>query len=322
MKYFLIGPYPPPLGGISVYVYRLRKLLETQGQPVEIVDVAKLSKLRKAGVLLHFIFSPSRAVFYMNGPYRYAMLALALRLFAGEIIFHDHSGRAVAELAGIDRLIFKLFLARVDECILVGEHLRAYYQENGFTLPAQTRIQNAFLPPPPEDEPKIWAAYDEATLRFIEDHRPLLVANAFQISFHQGVDLYGLDMCVELTGRLKDKYPNVGLLFALAEVGDAPYFALINRCIDTLGIRDHFHFMTGQRELWPLFKRADLMIRPTFVDGYPVSVAEALYLGCPTVASDVGKRAEGTVLFRNRDSLALHETVERILDETPRQRVL
>lgn len=24
-KYFLIGPYPPPLGGVSVYIYRSKK---------------------------------------------------------------------------------------------------------------------------------------------------------------------------------------------------------------------------------------------------------------------------------------------------------
>ncbi len=322
MKYCLIGPYPPPLGGVSVYVYRFSKLLRSQGHKVVIVDLSEYSRLQKVMTLMRLALGPEMAVFYLNGLHFHVMLALVLRPFPGYVVFHDHSGRAIEDVYGIKRVILKLFLRRADECILVGEHLSRYYQEKSYKLPKKTRVQNAFLPPPLEDEPEIWSTYDETTRRFIENHNPLVIANAFQITFFQNVDLYGIDMCVELTAQLKKKHAKIGFLFALAEIGDQGYFRKLNQRIDDLDIRDNFHFLTGQKELWPLFKRANLMIRPTYVDGYGISVSEALHFGCSAVASDVCKRAEGTVLFKNRDSEDLLDKTERILNETPRQRVL
>jgi glycosyltransferase involved in cell wall biosynthesis len=126
-----------------------------------------------------------------------------------------------------------------------------------------------------EDEESILKTYPSEVKEFAASRRPLIVANAFQIVFYRGVDLYGLDMCVEVVAALKESYPHVGLIFAVAEVGEAAYFEKIKRRIDELGIEDNFLFLTGQRELWPLFRRADLMVRPTCSDAYGISVAEA-----------------------------------------------
>jgi glycosyltransferase involved in cell wall biosynthesis len=185
--------------------------------------------------------------------------------------------------------------------VLIAPHLRAYYQRHGAALPRATRVQHPFIAPPLEEEEEIGRTYPPDVLDFVADRQPLVIANAFRITFDRGLDLYGLDMCVELVARLKETHPRVGLLFALSEIGDRPYYAEINRRIDALGVRDSFHFMTGQRELWPLFRRADLMVRPTSNDGYGISIAEALYFGCPAVASDVCERPPGTVLFATRD---------------------
>ena len=160
MKYYLFGPYPPPLGGVSVYVYRFSKLLESQGHRVEIVDLSRLTRLQKVYTLLRLTLSPHKAIFYLNGLYIYIMLALVLRPFPGISIFHDHSGRSVEDINGFRGIILKLFLGRVNELIFVGEHLKLYYQQQGYKLPPQTRIQNAFLPPPPEDEIEIQSTYD------------------------------------------------------------------------------------------------------------------------------------------------------------------
>jgi glycosyltransferase involved in cell wall biosynthesis len=313
VKYYLIGPYPPPLGGISVFIDRYGRLLSSQGEQVVYVDLSKLNRAQKLVSLLDLAFNPKDAIFHVNGFEYYSMLALVLRPFRGRVIFQDHSGRLVTDLSQRKRILVRRFLKRVDEGVFVGEHLPEYYRRDGYSLPSSIQIRNAFLPPPLEDEPSIWETYASETRQFVREHSPLIVANAFKIVFHQGVDLYGLDMCVDLVAELVGDYPNVGLLFALAEVGDHDYYQEINRRIDTFGIRKGFCFMTGQKELWPLFRKADLMVRPTFVDGYGISVEEALYLGCPAVASDVCARAKGTVLFRNRDSADFSCQVRRSL---------
>jgi glycosyltransferase involved in cell wall biosynthesis len=308
-KFILIGPYPPPLGGVSVFIYRYSKVLKSQGCDVQLLDWEKLNWLQKIGWLLNIIFNPQKTTFHVNGFLFYILFCLLLRPFQKKIIFIDHSFRGIDQLSGVKRKILNKFLTIVDEYVLVGEHLRQYYSDSGYQLPANTIVRNAFLPPPLEDEEKIWKSYDPSTLEFIKNHSPIIIANAYQITIYNDVDLYGIDMCINETALLKQNYPNIGFLFALAEIGELEVYEKYLSQIDLLGIRDNFHFMTGQKELWPLFKKADLMIRPTSSDGYPLSVAEALSLGCPAIASDVCERAKGTILFRNRDLDDLNKVI-------------
>jgi len=299
--YYLIGPYPPPIGGISVYIYRYGRLLKSQGYDVKYIDFGTQTKFKKILVLVLFMLNPSFAHFHVNGFDFLTMLALPLRVFRGEVIFQDHSGRVVEDISLSKRLILDLFLRRVDKCIFVGEHMIEYYIKRGLKLPENLQIKNAFLPPPPEDEIKIWKSYSSESIEFINNHEPLIVANASQIEIYKEVDLYGIDLCVDLIVKLKGKYPDIGLIFALAEIGNDEYYAKMNQLVDAKGIRKNFYFLVGQKELWPIFKKANVSVRPTYNDGFGISVAESLYFGCPAIASDVCRRPEGTVLFKNRD---------------------
>lgn len=314
MKYYLIGPLPPKIGGISVFIYRYTKILQQKGYVVVNIDRTKMSTIQKFYFYIQILLYPSKNIFHLNGPEFLIMFLLLVRLFPSKIIYNDHSGRIVEKFSGLRRLIFRFFLKKVDECVFVGEHLKKYYIQSQIELPEKMVIQNAFIPPPEEDEEKIWGTYSIPAIHlFVESKKPLVIANAFQIVFYQGVDLYGLDMCVELISRLKNKYPNIGLIFALAEVNDKNYFEKITNEIEMKGLRDNIHFLTGQKELWPLFKKADLMVRPTYNDGYGISIAEALYFGCPAVASDVCVRPEKTILFTNRNIDDLEEKAMAVL---------
>jgi glycosyltransferase involved in cell wall biosynthesis len=308
-KYILIGPYPPPLGGVSVFIYRYSKLLITQGYEVQFLDWEKNNWLQKIGWLFKIVFNPQNITFHVNGFLIFILLFLLLRPFKKKVIFTDHSFRGIDQLHGIKRTILIKFLTIVDEYVLVGEHLKEYYSQSGYTLPTNTIVRNAFLPPPLEDEEKIWKSYDTSTLEFIKNHSPIIVGNAYQITIYNEVDLYGIDMCIEQTIRLKREFPNIGFLFALAEIGNLEVYESYLKRINENYVQENFYFLTGQKELWPLFKVSDLMIRPTYSDGYPLSVAEALFLGCPTIASDVCERAEGTSLFRNRDADDLYQKI-------------
>ncbi len=225
----------------------------------------------------------------------------------------DHSGCQVGKWSGFELFIYSAFLRRCDEVIFVGAHLHDYYRKKGVRLPDKTRVQNAFIAPPLDEEMEILNTYPGDIRKFVKQRRPLLVANAFKIVLHNRVDLYGLDMCVDLVAKLKNTYPDVGLLFALADIENREYFKCINQRINKLGISENFKFMTDQKELWPLFKEADLLVRPTYVDAYGISIAEALYFGCRAVASDVCERPEGTVLFKNRDLEDLYSKCRSLL---------
>lgn len=315
MKYYLIGPSPPPWGGRSVYVYRHARALRARGCDVEILDFTKLHRGERLRHLWRCIWRGGNAVFHVNYFYPWVLLALLLRPFPGRIVYTDHGNRGYAGLSRLQSAIFARFLRRCDELVLVGEHLKAAYLERGYTLPPSLTVQHAYIPPPPEDEPGIWASYSAETLAFVETRRPLVIANGTGIRFHEGQDLYGIDMCIALVAALLADHPGAGLLFALPEIDDDGYFAELQRRVAGLGIAGAVHFLTGQKQLWPLFRRAQVMVRPTCVDGYGVSVAEALQFGCPAVASDVCARPAGTVLFRNREQADLEAKVRAVLAE-------
>lgn len=300
MKILLIGPSSPPIGGVSVFVKRYRRELRVADHAVDVLDKGRLTILKF--YLSHFLIPFKRYdVISVNVASFYVLMLLYLLGLSQKTQVIDHNWRQLEDWNGIKRRLFSAFIGKSKEVVLVGPHLQSYYQRYGVVLPRATRVQHTFIPPPLEDEDEVYRTYPIEVQRFVKRRAPLLIGNASSMMFYRGVDLYGLDMCVELIAELKPRYPNIGLLFALADVCDRTYFEKIRSRIDELGIRENFCFMTGQKELWPLFRRADLSIRPTYSDGYGISVAESLFLGCATVASDVCERADGAIVFPNRD---------------------
>ena len=62
-----------------------------------------------------------------------------------------------------------------------------------------------------------------------------------------------------------------------------------------------------------LMSRCSVFVRPTFHDGDSISVREAMSLGIPVVASKVGTRPEGTLLFDAGDMDGLIAQIEKAL---------
>ena len=303
-----IGPLPPPLGGISVYLYRLQKLKSDD----HYVDSTTLDKI---GFLKLLCQNKEEVVLHDNN-LRKLVAAFFFSILVGlRYSFVVHGAGIYRKKKAISCFLLRKSLQRASSIQFVSKSLQDRMKDLFPEVVEHSFVQHAFLPPPLEDEKKISDTYPHEISVFLECHSPCLVANAFKLVFWEdGNDVYGLDMCVELIRRLKLKYPRIGLVFALADdTGESDYFAKIKERILTDKLNEHIYFMTGQRELWPLFRKADLMVRPTCTDGYGISIAEALYFDCPAIASDVCVRPEGTILFNNRDMEDFYEKASDIL---------
>lgn len=302
-RYYLVGPFPPPLGGVSVYSYRLKKKLESEGYQVEHIDFSKSSFWQIIVFCLRVLFDPRPITFYFNTAHGIKLTPLfVLRPFPSRIAFHDHGEWEIGTFSLYKKRMMKMLIAIASNVYLVGEHLKKYYDENGINLPPEkTEIRHAFLAPPLEEEQYILSQYPTSLFEFIESHKPLILANAFSLKFINGQDLYGLDLCIQLVKRVKKEYPNVGLIFALSDIGDVAYYEKIVEEVRGAAIHDNVYFLLGKAEMWPLFKMVDAFVRPTRLDSYGVSVAEAVYFGCPAIASDVCERPPGAITFRAGD---------------------
>lgn len=302
---------PPPLGGISVYFYRLSKT-----RPDDLfIDPRNLSRRQKISLGL----TATKEIVVNVKDWKLVFWLRVTRSVRGKpysIVLHGMGAVDDYRKGGwVYRQMIRICLGGARSIQVVGAHIKRKLLEYMPQLENKIFVQNAFLPPPLEDEPEILASYESETFDFIKRSKPLIVANAFRlVEWSDGTDLYGLDMCVELMKRLKAVYPSAGLLFALADAEyRSDYLALMKRRIERYGLTESFHFMTGQKELWPIFRNADLMVRPTYKDGYGISIAEALYFGCPAVASDISERPKGTILFRSRDGEDFYDKAVMIL---------
>ena len=304
----MIGPYPPILGGVSIHIKRLKHLLQNNGFQVDVFNTAQAQRFKGQNTikLTMKILGNNFKIIHVHGyPYNILRIIMVMRKIKKfKLYITDHNPRLFEKHQDNNGKtnFYKRIIPDLDCLVVVASHILEEYRKYGVTSPDNTLIHPSFIPPDLNEEATVLKTYPKELSDFIGKHKPLLTANAFRLTFYNGVDLYGLDLCVELAARLKQKFPMIGFLFALADENhQLEYLEKIKKRIIKLGIKNNFYFMSGQKEIWPLFKKTDLMIRPTYNDGYGISIAESLYFGCPAIASDVCLRPEGTILFKNRD---------------------
>ena len=315
----LIGAYPPPYGGVSVHIKRLKRFLEAHGLEVSVLadpgsgENGRGINARRLGPVWYadrFLRDrPGLLHFHTSGLGSARLLPLALLALRGRpvvVTLHSLRDRPSGILPGVLRLALRSF-RRV---ICVGPEIHEQLLDLGLRSDRLTIIPS-YLPPDLDDAERKRIAPE--VHRFISDHDPVLTASAYRLIFFNGEDLYGLDLCVDLCRSLIEEYPRLGLVFALPEIGDESYFASIKRRIIESGLEGHFCFSRSPSEYWPIIERASVLIRPTNTDSYGVSVMEAMSLAVPAIASDVCERAPGTILFRRRDPASLLQATREVL---------
>jgi glycosyltransferase involved in cell wall biosynthesis len=150
---------------------------------------------------------------------------------------------------------------------------------------------------------------------FLASHSPIVSTYGSKLILDLlGNDVYGFDLCLEMTHDLKRHFPQIGILILLPDIRLIEYFAELQQRVVGLGIKDNVCFLTGPTEnAGSIWCRSNVFVRATNTDGDAISVREALSLHVPVVASDASPRPEGVVLFRSRDQADLTESVRRVL---------
>jgi glycosyltransferase involved in cell wall biosynthesis len=195
---------------------------------------------------------------------------------------------------------FKRLAARL--CYASAARIIAVNAQTDFLFVPTTRIVHipAFLPPTSDeaDPSALPPAIHELRARM----KVVLTANAYRILFHKGQDLYGLDLSIDLMGRIIGTgNRDVGFIFVIPDVRHPDYLDAMRTRLKDLGLLDRFLILTQPLPYPAVIDICDVFLRPTTSDGDAISLREALYAGVPAIASDAVRRPEGTILFRNRD---------------------
>lgn len=312
----LCGPIPSPTGGVSIHIARLRDILIRNGHQVRLCDESPHIKdstynIRSLQPFHYFSLIKNCDVVHIHSSvdlFRFIHLFSAF-FFGKPIILTLHSWRKGEIATKIWAYIINHLCAKV---VCVNEEIAKQLN----LKPDLSVVFPAFIPPthllkplPTDIEAFI------ATAR--RTGKRVASTNAFRALTHEGVDLYGIDICLEafadtrisssciLVGAISD--PSVNQ----KQVESYRHYIVDNKLEDTVLL------YLGAIEYCALLKLSDISIRATNTDGDALSIRESIYYGIPCVASDCTQRPKNTILFKNRCVDSLIERVNQTLRTAP-----
>ncbi|HEY6099557.1 MAG TPA: glycosyltransferase family 4 protein [Anaeromyxobacter sp.] len=301
MKIALVGNWPRPYGGVSVHVAALARALRARGLDVRVLDIGEgghacdgvvpaRGMLRYAAALAEVAAEGRLVHLHTNGANLKSWLAALAagrarhpRAPRGVLTLHSGSAPAYLRARVERRRLAAAACAGFGRVIAVNEEIAAELRNAGVPG-ARVSVLAPFSPSALErkEPPRAFSA-------FRARHAPVLAAALLPLP------IYGGDVLLEAFAALRRRLPRAGL----ALVGKGTDGAEL-RAPGVVGLGE-----IGHGEALGVLAASDVFVRPTRVDGDSVSVREALALGCPVVASDVGHRPPGCLLFPAGDAAAL-----------------
>jgi glycosyltransferase involved in cell wall biosynthesis len=325
VKIAIIGPYPPPYGGISVHIKRIKNYFKKNHieyiiyNESRIVGYENIINVKPINSYKKFIFKIPFLKFgtlhFHSNNIKIQMLLGCYRFLGKKIIFTIHIERWFNQLAKLNLVghyLILLSLRNIDKIICVNPRIKEGLLDLGFNL-KKIEVIPAFIPP----------TSDETDIKQLPDffhkirhkHKFLITANASRIYFYKYQDVYGIDLSIELMKRLIDNgYKNIGSIYVISDISDYDYFEKMQNLVKKYNLENNFHFYTKPIAYPAVINMCDLFIRPTNTDGDALSIREALTLQKPTIASDVCRRPEGTILFKKRNVNDLYNKVIYIIE--------
>jgi len=321
----LVGPLPPPSGGMANQTRQLARLLGEAGVDVRIVRVntpyrpgwiERVRGVRAVFRLIPYLVALWRAAGRVQVMHVFANSGWSWHLFAAPAVW-------IAYLRGTPVLINY----RGGEA---GEFFRHSFR---WVLPTVRRASAVVVPSRFLEQ--VFAQWSIDTV---------IVPNIVDLSrFGPGAGaasgrphvivtrnlepIYDIETALRVFHRLRRRYPGARLTVA----GTGPELERLRALAEDLGIAEAVHFAgrMDNDDIPELYRSANLMLNTSRVDNMPISILEALASGVPVVSSDAGgiphlvDHEVHVLLAPPGDVDALTEHATRLLDDGPlRQRLV
>lgn len=319
LRIAIVGPVPPPPGGMAMQTAQLARLLREEGVGAQLVStnpaypapwIAKLRGVRAAVRLAGYIprlFEAARAndvVHVMaNSGWSwdlFAMPAIAVARLCGRPVVVNYRGGEAAEFLRHAHRRVRMTLKLAHAVAVPSGFLQRVFAEHGMS----TRIVPNIIDT---------ARFHPEGMRGMPKAIPNIV-----IARHLEA-LYGIDVALEAFALLLKSVPNARLTIA----GIGPMKKRLHDQVNALGIASRVLFAgkLGTNEVAALMRTSDLMLNPSRADNMPNSVLEAWASGLPVVSTNVGgvphlvRDGETAVLVPRDDAAAMADAMRRVLVE-------
>ena len=317
LKVLLIGPLPPPSGGMANQTRQLANLLRAEGVIVEVVQsnapyvpkwIASAWGVRALFRFLPYLWRLWRAtgtvhvvhVMANSGLVWYLVVAPAVyiaRLRGVPVVVNYRGGLAAEFLAKRSRSVLAT-LRRAQRLVVPSQFLQVVFGRYG----AEAHIV------PNSVDIDVFSPADTKTPSLGGPH--VIVTRNLEA-------IYGIDTAIRAVALLSKSFPDVRLSIA----GSGIERVKLERLAMELGI-DHLVTFTGRletTEMVRLYRSADVVLNPSRVDNTPNSILEALATGVPVVSTNVGgvpylvQHGRSAWLVPPDDPQKMAEGMERVL---------
>lgn len=279
----LIGPLPPPSGGMANQTQQLARLLAAEGVAVEVVQVnspyrpswaGKMWGLRALFRLVPYLAKLWTCAGRVDLFHIMANSGWAWHFFAAPavwvassrgtpVIVNYRGGEADSFFEAQFRWV-KPTLARTSIVVVPSGFLEAVFAKRA----VRTQIVPNII-----DLSRFWPA--EGRVRGCH----LIVTRNLE-------DIYDLPTALRAFAAIRRARPDARLTVA----GSGPKLGELQKLCVELQVADAVHF-TGRLEndnIAELYRDADLLLNPSLADNMPISLLEAMASGVPIVSTNVG----------------------------------
>jgi glycosyltransferase involved in cell wall biosynthesis len=181
------------------------------------------------------------------------------------------------------QLIYRFIYARIAGTVFVSEKQRTHWHAKGLRSPKVAVIRNGVDP----------SRFD-----------PILAAKAFDALPDQATlrsDIFTIGICASL--RPEKKHEDLFAALALLKkqgvaarvmvIGDGARRAELEACCDRLGVRSDVLFVGSVSDVRPYIHCCDIVTLVSHhVETFSIAILEAMAMGKPVVASDIGGASE------------------------------
>ncbi len=310
IKVLLIGPYPPPRAGASVFAERLAKALlavgnevtlavTSGGESVELPDFAVPARapselmrvLRESSydvihdLRFHNLFRRRNPIFLMQFLREISKSSTPLIASCGWGKLGDYLNGA----SWWRKWLFRWSMSHISHFWGKNPDQVEAMNKLGIEPDKTSRLISAL---PLGDLPEL----DGQVAQFASGCDPMVVTSG---GFCK--PLYRMDMVIRAAGRIRDRFPNIGVLLGTSTPYDPEGIGQINEAIEDAGLKGKVLLIDSYDRFTSVFVAAGASVRASVVEGSSNAVFESLLTGCPTLVSDLPSRPEGVIKFRVDD---------------------
>ncbi|MBB5018887.1 glycosyltransferase involved in cell wall biosynthesis [Chitinivorax tropicus] len=318
LRLALVGPLPPPSGGMANQCRQLARLLGEEGVEVEVVQVnapyrpafvEKLKGIRALFRLIPYKWALWRAagradvVHVMANSgwswYLFAVPAVYIARLRGTPVIINYRGGGAAEFFAHAPALALRALKKANALIVPSGFLREVFGQLGCTGLVIPNIIDLSRFTPRQPQPgKV-------------DKHVIVTRNLEPI--------YDIPTALQAFARVRQQLPSAQMTVA----GSGPELANLQQLAQTLGIADAVHFVgrIDNDQMSALYTSADLMLNPSTIDNMPISILEAFASNVPVVSTDVGgvpfiaEHGRTALLVPARDADAMAAAMLQILQD-------